>query len=813
MKVTTYYFGLRLLAALAISALMVSFSIQSATALPDNEEHWIVSTIGSKIQRLAILAAGKNSSVRKEISTEPAGKHSYTISGAGVPSTIPIKLRSHLWNPDNYRSLAEALIKSGKISAKETSNSKSKSRPALILQDLTAEQLQNENVRVSNALRTTPANADLHVQAAFLCGAFALRENSGHFHDTRIAQSRMVAHMAFAAALASDSNRPIPLSTENQLLPILLDVLIGREKLAAAALAKRDLTNSPRSVWRRALDLHVRMDWRPYKNKAPKALVEKLAAFKAIANSAGPTAAITHLLEWSGEPEPIPDWSRILLKFDPNVRTGHFCNHFLGAEIQEAATLAQLEIDSPTAKDWKAFGQKLSIDPAPQASEPYRILTPGDWGMHSQRHLLQHALRQIPWMEKMLGDQESADGFMDTLEPLYSELTLFPSVAFECWSNYSTSDTRRSILAAHLLIKKQPWTVPARRWLALENSGGTSPSSSIQSTDWFKDLVPLGTQYNIYNRRKLTGNDNLTGTELAEARMMAPYHPYLASSRAKELVEEGAGVDALEKALGPLMDYNIMLGLMASEMVVNDPSAYVKVVKRIATMEPSMHARLAQYLMNHGKIDEAMVSLQTLIDESDNSVQASNVCGPLMHYYFDKGQKQKARAVAEFSAEVFSQRGLFTMIDYCILAGNKDDALDWAEKTRDRYNDQSIVPLVCYQFPDLAKQSDCKAYVANLFPDGMKRATLKSFGSEAPARAIYFTSDTPSMKQAGIRSSDLIVAVQGYRVESEDQYVFARGLKPGFNFSLILWDGRKYREIEAFAPNRRFGVGIAEHSD
>jgi hypothetical protein len=57
----------------------------------------------------------------------------------------------------------------------------------------------------------------------------------------------------------------------------LLNLLTGRETLAAAALAKPANGNSPEAVWRRALDLHLRQDWRPYDQSPPESLIERLA--------------------------------------------------------------------------------------------------------------------------------------------------------------------------------------------------------------------------------------------------------------------------------------------------------------------------------------------------------------------------------------------------------------------------------------------------------------------------------------------------------------------------------------------------------
>ncbi|MEZ5327103.1 MAG: hypothetical protein R3F19_18805 [Verrucomicrobiales bacterium] len=784
---------------------------RAAAGVPSNEEEWIVAEVATYLNRVVSLASAEKPGAM-EIAAD--GEHRFKVTGGRLSAAVDVELKDHIWDPDGFASLTKSLMVAGKLKAAAAVKAAGDApqNPVAVLTTPTAENLQELNERLSKALRQEPGSAELHRQAAFLLGAFALRENSGHFHDTRVTLSHMAAHMALAAALDSSPEKARA-SAEGRLLPALLDVLTGREKLAAAALSKRDNATTPEAAWRRALDLHVRMDWRAMggnKTKAPGTLLEQLEFFRAVTNCVSPDSAIARMREWTGEQEMVPDWSRIVLKYDCSVQTGHFCSDFLSSELRDAAITTGFTAEELDAAAMKRFATVLNTAREPKSGDPFYIITVGDWAQHSQRHLMQFTLRQIPWMEKSWGVQEAADQFMDSLAPFLTNLTLFPLVGFECWSKLTDQQKEASAKKAAMLATAEPWTVVARRWKALENEG--LAGAALPAADkWFTDLVPFGTQYNAYNRRLLAGADMLSGEDLAKARAMAPYDPILVNYRAGEILKSGGSVAQLLKEAGDLPQYNAGLARMAAEFVISDPEAYIKAMRTVVSMQPDYYGTLAGYFLERGRIDEAMQCYQSLIDEGNNSIRASNMSGLLMSYYLEKGQKEKAKAVAEFSADVYSYRGLVTMIDYCIAAGAADEALDWAKKLDERYDDINPTMVVCGQFPKFAKEEGYADFMKNLFPDGLKKVTLASFKGE-PDAGTQLAEESNYTRSAKITLRDVIVAVQGFKVDNQDQYTYARDLNPALKLKLILWDGKSYREIEAIAPNRRFGVELTDYS-
>ena len=64
---------------------------------------------------------------------------------------------------------------------------------------------------------------------------------------------------------------------------------------------------------------------------------------------------------------------------------------------------------------------------------------------------------------------------------------------------------------------------------------------------------------------------------------------------------------------------------------------------------------------------------------------------------------------------------------------------------------------------------------------------------------------------AKLKRGDVLVAIDGFRVENQAQYLFLRDLKQRDTpLQLIVWDHTGYREVAANPPYRRFGVKLSD---
>jgi hypothetical protein len=799
-----------------VTTAWMALGLQAATS-PKTEEEWIATETVAHLMRLASLSDARFPS-EDAWELELAADGGAVLTGAAVASPVTLPPGQHSWDPERFLPAATILADRLRAAAKSGQPAVPGGRavPASIALDLlhpTAETLQAINKRLSQSLRDDPGNPGLHQQAALLLGVFALRENSGHFYDTRPTLCRMAAHAALARALKPGPAGDRP-TLDALISEVLLDTLTGREQAAVDRLAAIGSgPDATAAAWRRGLDLLLRLDWRPSTgdaSKPPASLLEQLGLFRALTNTVDPDSAIHALSSWPEPDTTIPDWARMVLKFDPSVPSGHFCAEAIFDEIREAALTTGFPTDDSTPEALRRLARHLNTRPDIESPRDFVIISQQQWAHHAQRHMLQCALRQIPWFGKMLGSPESAREFMVTLGPLITQLRLFPLVGFECWSALGKPERTASLNQAVDLAKNDPASVVARRWFALSKPDGAG-SAMPPAASWFALPAPRGTQYNAYNRRYiLTGEDKVSGEALARARALAPYEPMLAYYRASELLDQKAPPETIESACGDLLNYHNALAHVRAQSVQDDPEAYIAAMRRVVGINPDMNREFAILLVEKGRIDDAMTAYQALFDKAIDPLRSANHCDLLVHYYLAKGRGADARRIAESAAGVFSLRGLRTMVEFCIATQDAGTARTTAEAILERYNDREPLMMVAHHFPELTEELEYPSFIRTLFPDGLREAAQADL-KDPPTQGIRLKAESGLTRRAGVSPQDVIVAVQGFRIANRAQYLFARQLKPGLEFSLILWDGHAYREIKAIAPERRFQVDLADY--
>jgi hypothetical protein len=97
-----------------------------------------------------------------------------------------------------------------------------------------------------------------------------------------------------------------------------------------------------------------------------------------------------------------------------------------------------------------------------------------------------------------------------------------------------------------------------------------------------------------------------------------------------------------------------------------------------------------------------------------------------------------------------------------------------------------------------------------LFPAGLEKVGLGSFQGQ-PTDGVYLSEDGILLAKAGLKQSDVIVAVYGVRTHNFKQYSFARQLKEDPELDLIVWQNGAYRQIKTSPPNHLFGVEMGDY--
>lgn len=186
-----------------------------------------------------------------------------------------------------------------------------------------------------------------------------------------------------------------------------------------------------------------------------------------------------------------------------------------------------------------------------------------------------------------------------------------------------------------------------------------------------------------------------------------------------------------------------------------------------------------------------------------------------MHYYLRKGQTNKAEALANSAADVYSEAGLRTKAEFFEAIGKFADAFEWYKNIEERYGRSSRLITFALRYKEKTGDSrydrEIEARMDKLFPKGQQKVKVQDF-SVPPTDGVLINGENNLVRDAGLKKGDVIVALDGVRVHNTDQYTYLRALGGTAELKLIVWvGGNMYRDVVANAPNRKFGVGIATY--
>lgn len=92
-----------------------------------------------------------------------------------------------------------------------------------------------------------------------------------------------------------------------------------------------------------------------------------------------------------------------------------------------------------------------------------------------------------------------------------------------------------------------------------------------------------------------------------------------------------------------------------------------------------------------------------------------------------------------------------------------------------------------------------------VFPEGMRNASLADF-TEPPKSGVLISNSNDLLVHVGMKPSDIIVALDGKRVDTFEQYDLVRLLTDSPEMNFIIYSDGKYRATHARIPGRRFDL-------
>ena len=770
-----------------------------------SESHWLVDGITRDLsQMIAFAAKGEGfdpGSIQTTAAPEAAGGGRFTLavkSPAGNASLV-MNLQHHFWAPENYTPLATALLKEANLKPAASSAAES-TLPATLTSPETIT-LIGESKRISTALSKQPLDAALHDEAALVIGTLAFREAAGRFTDIRPALGRMTAHLALARTLNASA------SLSGRLAEALQLTLVERQ---AEALELIDKLPPELGAWAMALRLRMTGDWRLLGKPGSATLLEQIAYAQAVVSSRGPTA-LAEFLE-SAKPKAVPDWARIALAERISVDEGHlFASPSIEQEFMELDMTRKAYAGDRATRE-KVIGllnepegnavQKTGATPA-----RIEVLGWGALGGFHQRHLMHAVDRTHFFFGERWGVPEQDAALLAVARQRLGALRLYPLlVACGACDRAGLAEARDK---AAEFCEKHPNLTTAAVWAELASPRlspqlGRRPPSAQQ---WFGSTLPMGTAFDFKARD--CELHCLYSVSPDETKKIAPYDFNVLYTASRQ------GTNGYEGLIGTfkgIADYNVSAQRYIASQVAGDPKAYQLAMEKLAVLDPDAYITLGRHLAGFGMVDEAAKAYQSAFAKATDRVMMANNCEWLINYDMDHNRRDEAVKIAAHAAQVYSFKGLDIAGRLMVRLQRWDEARKLFEAIAERYGDTGpLVRFLAEHQSNAVTKAHYDHVIASVFKDGLKAVTLADF-KNAPTSGSEITSDTEHTQRYGLKGGNVIVAIDGSRVDTLEQYDLLRSLKKDDQpLQIIYWDGTSYHDLSASLPDRRFGCEMRSY--
>jgi hypothetical protein len=769
-----------------------------AGAFFPTEQLWIVKDVAAAVGNMATYADRAKPSgpmMVRQVSQSNAGLARFEVTPPGRAAVV-VEITDHIWAPGGYAPLAAAVAGSG-----TACESPATPIVSALLQP-TGEVIQRENARVSARLRTNMRCADAHAEAALLVGTLALREAAKSFNDPRRLISRMTAHLAMADALGVPAD-----NGPRRLSEIVLFTLVGRERTALDRMNALDPSgsNGPLQSWIRALRMRNTSDWRILHDPDHATLLEQLEVVRAAEASLGDPRTLD-FIEAIHDPADVPDWARIVMEGNPGVDAGNrFADSAVALELREAAEARKAYAPAVSLDSAEALVNELKVEPTEGPVGTDGAVWIIDWPMWAavaERHLMTNINARDTHLDSVLAVKDRAKEFREQVARTFSGLRLYPLLAITLAP--TKEEARPGMAGSVALIEKHPELVTHWMWksVLMKETWAGLPARVPRAESWFTPSFPVGTVFEP-NTRPWAANlvARFTAPQIAPFRDAAPYAQRLTwVSIGPEYDKAPAAV--LKKEFGEMAAFNLGFALrIASAIKKEDPDAYPAAMGPVVAMGPERLLDLADYYVDHARLDAARDAYERWFTAGRDEVAIANRAEWMVRDYFDRHEYAKANALANRAARTYSARGLLAQARLYDWSGNPREAERYYRLEYERYDDPD--DLYGFLLRQHRKGMEVDALKWKVFPGGIVPVVMPSL-QDPPTTGIEVTSVGKLGERLGMRVGDIVVAVDGMRVQNLAQYYAVKTASLDPVMRVIVWRDLKY--VEVTAPLRYGGV-------
>ncbi len=786
------------------------------------EDEWIVGEIVRDIAEMAAHAQGASlDSV--EVSQEHAPGNPLPAvrldvrAGALARYEGTLSFDRWLWSPESYAPAAAALIGPGlPASSRETSIAEA-------LLDARAPVLEKESARVSELLAADMRDPLAHEEAALVLAALALREAAYAFDDVRFLLGRITAHLAVARSLrGAESQGHAGAIAEAALL-----ALGGRQQEALEAIERLRGAPSPAALaWRNALTMYTTSDWRgrPEGPESPEdndSLLERVQRFRAMVTALGSAAAISRFEDEARTQ--LPDWGRIVTwayccaASDSSFITTQMEREL--AELQEVWSLARDDRMSPVN-----VTEALNVPAGRLLGENGpRVLGWGTWAALYQRHIAGLLVAAHEILDESLGMPDSAAEYSHDARLVFSGLTLDPVVEVRR-SRKAGARVEDTIGMDDVieLARRSPEVLNARNWEFLADSAlhMMRKRGMPQAERWFSRAVletsVIDTPFRMRLLRNVIGEPKAVETALLG---FAPHHPVVVDVVLEHLPPAEKTLDRVSREVGARVEYDLVALRKLEEAADKEPEKGIPIRERMCDLDRNECADLGWAFVRLGRPVEAAASFQRAVDEAPDRIGVCNNVNWLVNYYYDQGRVEEARTIADMAADVYCGWGLYTRAYLSERMGQPVEAERLYVANAERYDGEEPVSYFLagfyYRMARVQKDGEYEARLGELlsrvFPEGLEPLP-STHDPSPPTDGLLIDGKSDWLEYAGLRGSDVIVGLDGFRVRSLPQYDVVRNFQAlpsnATEMRLRVFRQTQYLDITARLLGRRFGVRV-----
>jgi tetratricopeptide (TPR) repeat protein len=790
-----------------------------------DETTYIVETIASDVAEQMFYAASHRLPEPNSFAVtaeEKAGSAvdtpTYSVTIQLDQKTAPVKcdltLNGPIWSPEDYAGLAGMLAQAVGLKAAPAAAGPPDAPLLAALADGTPETIEQENQILSGALEKDFANPELHEQAAALLGAFLLRDHSGNFFEIRSPLCRITAHQIMARFLRGSAAPGL----NGQMAAAMTLTLAGDE---APAVGQLDAigTNNPAAPLVRALLARNTGDFRALDQRDGLTRVESAGWFQARASYLSCPLAWSKLSE--AQMQTI-DFVRMAYEESYTVEIGHqLYTAAIPLELREISSIYELSHHEKLAPN--ALTAALNELPerclSGSGSDVHvHIIGWGQWAAFLQRHLCHAVQKDFNFLNVEWGVPDDAREFAAKCDAAFGGLRLYPFVRrFDCTD---VDSYHRSVDDGFKVTVATPELVPAECWNYLcyhpRFAPPYDPNPNPHINEWHNHNPPPGTVYDLHPR---LDHPSLVGRGDAVDRFeklheLAPYDCRIVTYLLVHKYADHPSYEVVTNLYQGVLPYSLVAMRTAANSVYDQPDLYEKLMLRAAALNPACYYDLSTFEQQRDNGDKAEQYLDQACDADLDSVEVANCAVQRVRYYLAKGQTDRARQIADFAGEVYSEQGLESKALFFEATSNYDGAFDYYSKIEERYEQSQPLIEFCLRYQRLTGDTrfapELKKRLSKLFPHGMERASLPDY-HDVPADGVLIAQDGDLIRQAGLRAGDVIVGLNGQRTHTFDQYKYVRDSLTGPEMDLIVWQGGGYHEYREAPPGHLFGVEFTDY--